>query len=227
LGANRERIPVVVNAKLLADQTVVWSVSSAKNRDILFDELVIARSSLEEKTQQLEVLASVDELTGLLNRRACNKAAKEIFAQSEHDGKPVSVGIIDIDDFKKVNDTYGHTFGDDVLRNFGQCLKEVCRANETVARFGGEEFIFVLDGADTDEAVVLCDRIHAHLRTCMKDTRPVTVSIGLVTRFGKFGPDFDELLGQADDALYQAKADGKNRTVVGRSIRQKVSCGAK
>ena len=165
------------------------------------------------------MLASTDELTGVLNRRALNQTAEKVFAQADRDGSSVSIALLDIDDFKRVNDTYGHSIGDDILREIGRALSEVCRINEIVARFGGEEFIVVMAGADSDEALVLCDRIHDRVANVMKYVCPVTVSIGVATRLGKYRSSFDDLLKQADDALYSAKADGKNRTAVCGNIR--------
>lgn len=220
-GKDAERIPVVVNARKTADGGTIWNVTTAKNRDKLFGELVAARNLLEEQAKQLKVISTTDELTGIMNRRALNSAAERVFTQAGRDGIPVSIALLDIDDFKKINDTYGHTFGDDVLREMGQGLSEVCRRNETVARFGGEEFIVLLGGADSSEALVLCDRIHARVADMMKEVCPVTVSIGVATRFGRYGSTFDDLLTQADDALYQVKAEGKNKTVVGGNIRQR------
>jgi len=211
-----------VNAKRKPDGQTIWSVSTARNRDNLFEELVKARTALEEQARQLKALSTTDELTGLLNRRACNDTADKIFARAARDGSPVSVALLDIDNFKRINDTYGHTVGDQVIREIGQGLHKTCSSNETVARYGGEEFIVVMGGATTSSALALCDRIHAHVANVLKDTCPVTVSIGLATRFGRYGPDFDELLVQADDALYQAKAQGKNTTVVGGNAREKL-----
>lgn len=220
-GKDAERIPVVVNARQTADGGTIWNVSTAKNRDKLFDELVAARNLLEEQAKQLKMLSTTDELTGIMNRRALNNAAEKVFAQADRDGAPVSIALLDIDEFKKINDTYGHTVGDDVLREMGEGLSEVCRGNETVARFGGEEFIVVLGGANSSEALVLCDRLHARVADMMKEVCHVTVSIGVATRFGRHGPTFADLLTQTDDALYQAKAEGKNRTVVGGNSRPK------
>lgn len=220
-GKDAERIPVVVNARRTADGDTIWSVASSKNRDKLFEELVNARNLLGEQAKQLKVLSMTDELTGLLNRRACNSAAEKIFAQAGRNGTPVSIALLDIDDFKKINDTYGHTVGDDVLRQMGHVLSKVCRTNETVARFGGEEFVVLLAGADSAETLVMCDRLHVCIADMMKDVCPITVSIGVATRFGRYGPTFDDLITQADNALYQAKADGKNRTVVAGNNRQK------
>jgi diguanylate cyclase (GGDEF)-like protein len=218
-GKGGKRIPVVVNATRTADGGAIWGVSSARNRDKLFEELVASRTLLEEQTKQLRVLASTDELTGVLNRRALNQTAEKVFAQADRDGSSVSIALLDIDDFKRVNDTYGHSIGDDILREIGRALSEVCRINEIVARFGGEEFIVVMAGADSDEALVLCDRIHDRVANVMKYVCPVTVSIGVATRLGKYRSSFDDLLKQADDALYSAKADGKNRTAVCGNIR--------
>lgn len=218
LGNGKERVPVVVSAKRASDGRTIWSVFCAQNRDKMFEELITARNALDDQTEHLKVLSTTDELTGLLNRRACNDFAKRAFEQASRDGTPVSIVLLDIDDFKRINDTYGHNIGDVALREMGEGLSRICHSDAAVARFGGEEFIAIMDGAKNSDALAMCECIHAHVATILKGICPVTVSIGVATRSGYFGPNFDELLTQADNALYQAKTNGKNTTVIGGII---------
>lgn len=213
------RIPVIANARQVSVDKVVWSVFCATNRDKLYQELVSARNRLEDQTRQLKVLSYTDELTGLTNRRAFNEIAKTLFKTAATTGQPICLMLVDIDDFKKINDTHGHSFGDDILRGVGECLANVASSVEAVARFGGEEFIFALTGADVDGAVAFADSIHAAIKNTMRNIHPITVSIGVASRFSRHGPSFAELLSQADKALYEAKANGKNMTVIGGNVR--------
>jgi len=212
------RVPIIANARQAKDDTVVWSIFSAQNRDKLYQELVEARNQLEEQSNQLRRLAATDELTGLMNRRAFNETTKKAFAASMRTGDPITLMLLDIDNFKMVNDTYGHEFGDDVLRKIGACLADTCRSSETVARFGGEEFVFLLRGEAGENAPAFAARVHDAIGSALKDTLPTTVSIGVALRSGHFGPTYIELLNLADKALYQAKDCGKNRTVVSEGI---------
>lgn len=212
------RTPVIANVKRSGD-AVVWGIFSAQNRDKLYQELVEARSQLEDQARQLKLLATTDELTGLMNRRALTEHAEKIFDGASRTGNAITVLLLDVDDFKKINDTYGHNFGDDVLRKIGASLGATCRSSELVARYGGEEFVFVLKTEAIHGAMAFANRVHSAIQTALKDTVPITVSIGVAARMGRFGPPFVELLGEADKALFEAKATGKNKTVVGGTVR--------
>ncbi|WP_415400776.1 diguanylate cyclase [Tateyamaria sp. SN3-11] len=212
------RTPVIANLKGLED-AVVWGIFSAENRDKLYQELVEARSQLEDQARQLKLLSTTDELTGLMNRRALTEHVEKMFDGASRTGEAITVLLLDVDDFKKINDTYGHNFGDDVLRKIGASLAATCRASELVARYGGEEFVFVLKSEAIHGAMAFANRVHGAVKAALKDTIPITVSIGIAARMGRFGPPFVELLGKADKALFKAKATGKNKTVVGGTVR--------
>jgi diguanylate cyclase (GGDEF)-like protein/PAS domain S-box-containing protein len=219
LTSGGTRIPVIASSRKTSENCIVWSVFCAENRDKLYQELVSTRDKLEEQARQLKVLSTVDDLTGLMNRRAFNEVATTFFSQAEQTGGAVSLLILDVDDFKKINDTYGHAFGDDVLRTVGTALTKTCRSRELVARFGGEEFVFALTDADAEGANVFAQRLHTAIKTAMKHLHPITVSIGVANRFGRHGPSYLELLSQADKALYVAKETGKNKTIIGGTMR--------
>jgi diguanylate cyclase (GGDEF)-like protein len=208
------RVPVVVNADMRPDGTVAWGVFRAENRDKLIQELVDVRSSLEEQARQLQILSSTDELTGLMNRRAFNQKAEQLFARAEQISAPISLLLMDIDNFKVINDTHGHCIGDEVLREVGRSLAENCRADETVARFGGEEFVCILNEADSEAAKACAQRIHHCLSEAMRFDFPVTLSIGVATNDAQIGLSYQELLTRADHAMYDAKRAGKNCTVI-------------
>lgn len=217
------RIPAIVNVKRLRNDRVVWSIFVAENRDKLQHELVAARNRLEEQALELKKQSTTDHLTGLKNRRALNAFAETTFCDAAKSGDPITVLIIDIDDFKSINDTYGHNFGDDVLRKVGASLAATCRSTEFVARFGGEEFVFILNTDASGSSVDFANRVHAAIEDGLKHFLPITVSIGVAARFGRFGPSYIELLGQADKALFEAKRTGKNRTIVGGTVKMDYS----
>lgn len=219
LTSDGDRVPIIANVRQASDSRVVWSIFCAVNRDKLYQELVSARNRLEDQTRQLKKLSSVDDLTGLMNRRAFNDAVSVLFATAIQIGKPISLLLLDIDDFKRINDTYGHCFGDDVLRKVGACLLNTCRSRELVARFGGEEFVFALSGADAENARSFAEGVRAAITREVSETHPITVSIGVASRFSRHGPSYVELLSQADKALYEAKHTGKNKTVLGGNIK--------
>ena len=124
--------------------------------------------------------------------------------------QPVNLLMLDIDHFKQINDTYGHQTGDAVLRAVGRRLGETVRVGDVVARYGGEEFAIVMPNADTEDAVVLADRI---LRAVEQIDIPVTVSIGVAT-YIRHATDGSSLVEAADRALYESKRAGRNRTTV-------------
>ena len=163
-------------------------------------------------------LALTDELTGLYNRRYLLAHLDELFARINHDGLGVAVLLVDIDHFKQVNDTYGHAAGDDVLRELSARATNAVRSVDLVARLGGEEFVVVMPETGPAIAAAVAERLRLAvanepfaIRTS-GDSLPVTVSVGVTTAMAN-GDDRDRLLKRADDALYRAKADGRNRVV--------------
>lgn len=214
LTRDGDRVPVIANAEMRADGSAAWSFTCAENRDKLFQELVDARNKLEEQSRLLQIRSTTDDLTGLINRRAFDVIAEDVFANKVQRYSQISLVLWDVDNFKKINDTYGHCFGDDVLRKVGDCLKENCRATEFIARFGGEEFVCILKDVDSAGAEAFANRIHGALKETLKFETPVTVSIGVATCCTNSGASYQDLLNQADKAMYQAKAMGKNCTIV-------------
>jgi len=156
--------------------------------------------------------ALTDAMTGLFNRRGFIEAAHQLIARQAKRGEPVSVLMFDLDHFKSINDSYGHAVGDDALRLFASTASSTMRANDVLARFGGEEFVAILPGTIT-EAVIAAERVRlAFEATALQvgDRRlGATVSIGAAC--GEPGADIEELIGDADAALYRAKLNGRNR----------------
>ncbi len=173
--------------------------------------------------EMLKFIGLTDSLTGVYNRRYIDRRLVEEIARARRQGYRISCMYIDIDHFKKVNDSVGHQGGDDVLREVAQRIKAELRISDALGRFGGEEFVVLLIDADLESASMVAQRIRASVALNPVDLStgeqvPVTVSIGVAT-LDDFERDHaiegvaQELVAQADTALYQAKANGRNRVV--------------
>jgi diguanylate cyclase (GGDEF)-like protein len=174
-------------------------------------------SELEEKNRELQELAYYDPLTGLPNRRFFFEHASLIFEEVKRYEKPLSLLVIDIDYFKKINDTYGHDVGDLVLKTFADVLRGIVRQSDICARFGGEEFVVLLPNTDLEGAKVLAERIRTAVAKNPVEHGSIvivfTVSIG-ASQYRKGMQNIDELIKEADIALYRAKEGGRNRVEV-------------
>jgi diguanylate cyclase (GGDEF)-like protein len=160
--------------------------------------------------EQVRRLAGSDALTGLPNRRHFEESLERELLRAMRTEQPVNLLILDIDHFKKINDTYGHQTGDTVLRAVARRLSETVRAEDVVARYGGEEFAIIMPNAATEEAVLLAERL---LRAVEHVDVPVTVSIGIAT-YIRHAADASALVEAADQALYESKRAGRNRKTV-------------
>jgi len=180
----------------------------------LMQSMTRERRELEQRRYALS-----DPLTGLLNRRAFLDEAERVARHPHGDGRAaLSVLVLDLDDFKSVNDRYGHEAGDRVLQQFGAIARATTRAGDLLYRMGGEEFCFVLPATALDEARVIAERIRQCFAEATVDAlgEPIraSVSVGVVTA-GQVGYDLELLLAAGDAAVYEAKAQGRNRIVVG------------
>lgn len=165
--------------------------------------------------QELERLATVDDLTGCLNRRRFLELATSKFQLAKAQGCPLSVVSCDIDYFKRVNDTYGHAAGDKVLEGFGALLARMARKSDLVGRLGGEEFAFLLPESDLNQASQFADRLRARCSEntfVLHDEQEIhcTLSLG-VAELNETDRGLTALLHRADEALYESKRAGRNR----------------
>ncbi len=171
--------------------------------------------SLHETVQRQAV---TDELTGLYNHRRFQEALASELERSKRFEQDMSLVMLDIDNFKSINDTYGHQQGDRVLREVARILRENSREIDAPARYGGEELAVVLPQTDQNGAFNLAERVRAgieELRLPLLDgggTMSVTASLGVASLAGS-AADADELVAAADAALYRAKRGGKNQTI--------------
>jgi diguanylate cyclase (GGDEF)-like protein len=160
----------------------------------------------------VERQALVDGLTGLANRRAASDALHAEVARAERLETPLSVVLADLDEFKEVNDVHGHAVGDEVLRVVAEVLRETLRESDVAGRWGGEEFLLLLPGADEEGAAQLAERVRVALAARSIPSVPglrVTASFGVAEYAGETNPE--QLLEAADGALYRAKRAGKDR----------------
>ena len=162
----------------------------------------------------VERQALVDGLTGLANRRHGENVLEAELARAERFGGPLTVVVADLDDFKDVNDRFGHLTGDNVLRDFGAVLRSTVRDVDLASRWGGEEFVLVLPGTAAEGGIHLAERVREQLRVraiLALDGTPIdmTASFGVASSAGRTSPE--ELLARADAALYEAKRAGKDR----------------
>ena len=191
-----------------------YDATVRKNRALIDSEnllkelnikLEIALEEASEARRAAEELALYDVLTGLANRRLLEINSATVFARARRHNTPFYVALIDIDHFKQFNDNYGHDEGDRILRCVSGVLQQYVRETDLAVRFGGEEFLLLLNDLKLDDALFLAER----LRSAFASETPVTVSIGIAEYRGQ--DSFDEVVKAADEALYSAKRKGRNK----------------
>jgi diguanylate cyclase (GGDEF)-like protein len=183
------------------------------------DTLASEVEELREELRAVRATAKKDGLTGCLNRRSFDKAISELVGRYQGTRKRFSLLIFDIDNFKHVNDSYGHQVGDRVLIAFAECCQSLLRSDDRLARFGGEEFAVLLDGVSLRNAMKratgICEAVASSSYAVEKEGAPghfaVTVSVGVAEL--RRTDNVETIIKRADDALYRAKAQGKNRAV--------------
>lgn len=183
---------------------------------ILFMAFIMSESFSNELESKLRMFASSDTLTGLANRRTFESAIARAISHARRKESDLCLAFLDVDHFKKVNDTYGHDAGDELLKQLALILAESARGADLVARYGGEEFVVLMQECDVNGAKVACERIRAQVEVAEVQSASfklkATVSIGVVA----FMPHMNEttLIQIADQTLYLAKKQGRNRVVV-------------
>lgn len=167
---------------------------------------------VKKSRKRLSSLAHEDKLTGLYNRQYFDKISKKEFMDAKRNNFNLSILFIDIDHFKKVNDTYGHSVGDDALCAVAQLIRLSCRKSDIVARYGGEEIVVILPDTASTDAIKVGNDINKIIARQTKNilSFKITVSIGVST-FPDDGSTLKEIIEKADKAVYQAKRAGRNR----------------
>jgi diguanylate cyclase (GGDEF)-like protein len=174
----------------------------------LQEELVSARESMRHA-------ATHDSLTGLTNRGEILAMLERELERARRERKPVAVILCDVDHFKNVNDTLGHLFGDEALREIGKRLRAQLRVYDGVGRYGGEEFLMVLPSCDLPNALLRANELREIIANtpvvCSGEERLITMSMGVAVSRCEGKNEVETLLNQADAGLYQAKENGRNR----------------
>ncbi len=184
----------------------------AQNEELhaLRDTLEQEKHALAEANVRLKSLVTVDGLTEIKNHRAFQEQLEAEWNAAMRHGTPVALIMLDIDDFKRYNDTFGHPAGDEVLKTAGKLLEQLARGEDCVARYGGEEFVIILPQTDADGALILAERYREAFEQWSWPHRCVTASVGVAATRAEVS-NAQELLNQADRALYRAKLSGRNR----------------
>lgn len=168
--------------------------------------------------EETKILSITDGVTSLYNHRYFRERLEEEFERAKRYKRPLSLIMIDLDFFKKYNDTNGHPKGDELLRNIAEIFKREARKSDIVARYGGEEFVIILPETLKETSVVMAERLRKEIESTVfkgGETQPggrVTISLGISSYDGS--GTIEEFIKRADDALYCAKKDGRNRVCV-------------
>jgi diguanylate cyclase (GGDEF)-like protein len=179
-------------------------------QDARVEELEEARRGLEDSERNLRTQSLTDHLTGVGNRRALESRLKDELARIERSGGALSVAMIDLDRFKDFNDDFGHLEGDHALVSVASLISSDLRAQDYLARFGGEEFVVLLPGTRLRGAMVMAERFRRTVQRASWSKRPLTISVGVAsTEDGSIEPG--DLLRLSDEALYRSKEEGRNR----------------
>lgn len=202
--------------KSISLQTLVFSISSIA---MVISSFGIAVMLKDRVNASSHALIFTDDLTGLHNRRYMQLALETKIVDAQRMQQPLSLLILDVDFFKRINDTYGHLCGDQVLRDLASCLRSNLRAGDIAGRWGGEEFVLILPHTDAVGAASLAERLRtsvqkAHFVMNDKTIYQVTVSIGLHTLNRATAVNVQDILTTADKALYIAKNSGRNCVAV-------------
>ena len=168
------------------------------------------RTVLKDKAGEFEQLSVTDPLTGLLNRRYLEKRLVEEIQRSKRHRFPMSLLMVDVDEFKSYNDMFGHPAGDTALKIVANALQDILRGDDVAARYGGEEFAILLPQTASMEAAAIAERLRQRVEHTEFPKRRVTVSIGIASCSNEIETPTD-IVSAADHALYEAKNHGRNR----------------
>lgn len=216
---NIGELNVLLNSIL--DDTRSIGLTVQRTRDEFMNsqkQALAAEKRIQELTAELDYIGQVahqDYLTGALNRRGMDEALEREFSRADRHNTTLCVAMLDIDHFKKLNDTLGHATGDEALTHLVKVLKDVLRTTDVLARYGGEEFIIILPATAQDEAVKVITRVQRELTKSFfmhnNERVLITFSAGVAERVGNETPEV--LIPRADAALYKAKHSGRNRVI--------------
>jgi diguanylate cyclase (GGDEF)-like protein len=207
---------------VLAIFSMVYVIDASRQSGSDYWEAIGNHQIAEERAELLEQLSITDPLTQLKNRMYFNKRYEDEWKRCNRLKIPLSVMMLDLDHFKHINDHYGHLFGDECLRTVAAELKaQIPRTTDTIARYGGEEFVVLLPDTNLEHAENIADRLVSSIAslqiTHTDETITVTCSIGIACTIPNHHMNNQSLLRMADDALYQAKNNGRNQSVTAQA----------
>jgi diguanylate cyclase (GGDEF)-like protein len=195
-------------------------VKQANDLAVLMREVSRKNRELAETNEIIDRLARTDALTGLANRRTLFEALRREIVRTERLGEGFSLIIIDLDQFKSINDEYGHLIGDQVLVSAAAVFASQLRPYDLAARYGGEEFVLLLPGTSQDQAAVVAERVRNAISKLEVGEYPRGITVSLGAACWMTGETAEETIARADKALYRAKQSGRNRVEVAASVRK-------
>ena len=219
-AANIEELNAVLEAVLSETRTVQAEALASRDRMLAAHQEVQDAEkrirTLEGKLQHMSELVREDQLTGSLNRRGLDDVFERESARADRRGTPLCVALLDLDNFKKLNDTYGHLVGDGALRHLVKVVKDTLRSMDVIARFGGEEFVILLPETGVDAAAAAMVRVQRELTKhfFLHDNEKMLITFSCGVALRRPGEDQNSLTSRADRAMYQAKTSGKNRVII-------------
>jgi diguanylate cyclase (GGDEF)-like protein len=214
------------------EQTVILSPLCDKHGEpaqvliSIFDisDWISHQNALLKSKEEMEKLSHTDELTQIPNRRRIMEKLTEELRTHSRKKRPISLAMLDIDHFKKVNDTFGHQCGDMILHEMAQLISDMLRDYDSIGRYGGEEFLIILPETTDEQAFAICDRIRLtaqdHIYKYRGRELQVAVSIGIATKPAEASIRMNLLISEADRCLYIAKETGRNRTEIKNSAQK-------
>lgn len=206
-----------LNINTLSMTAVAWLMNQMASREkiksFMNEKIIVEKNTeLEKKNSELNDLTMRDSMTNLLNHKNSLRRLREEVDRAKRINYPLSVAMIDLDNFKLVNDNYGHQTGDEVLIQVAKVLTENCRSTDTVGRYGGEEFIIIMPDTNSGDAALLMRRVQRCIEeTSFKEGIHITLSCGISELHGE---SVHGILKASDVMLYEAKKNGKNRVEV-------------
>lgn len=212
IGQRLQRIVYVFEKAQEGD----FSLHYDESLDRMPDAITVIGRAYNKMRGHLETIVLTDPLSGCFNRRGFDQLATREVSRAVRGSQPMSVLALDVDHFKRINDEYGHLTGDEVLREMGLLLRETARLGDVVARYGGEEFEILAPDTNHDGALILADRIQHAFRTrpfaAVGVENAITISIGIASDIARNAEIASVLIARADEALYVAKRNGRDRT---------------
>ena len=201
--------------KPVLKEELIIRVNNLINNKLLMDKVL-------EQQAQMQKLAMRDELTGCYNRLGLEELADKYISQAARQGRPISLAMVDLDHFKRINDEFGHDKGDKVLRSLGKLLRRKCRKSDVVARWGGEEFVLLLPDTNQVQGQAALQKIRKLVASMrVEKGMAITASFGFTSIEAPHRPQLDSMITCADKALYQAKTQGRNCVIYRKCEDQK------